>query len=133
LVDLKRLEVVILLYVATEQAREHLAKCSELLWGSRNIRWCVEVVQPLPSSLRLVEGDGNPLAPLIGKYYDHDVFDKHFEKGGTADSRYGFAACGLPVVLHHNTPNNSIALLWSYENMKLRGLFPRVQRHKEMS
>ena len=53
------------------------------------------------------------------------------EKGGTDDSKYGFAACGLPLVLHHNTPNNSIALLWSYEDAEYRGLFPRIQRHKE--
>lgn len=133
LVDLERFEVIILLYVATEQALEHLRKCSERLWGSKKIRWHVDVVQLLPSSLRLAEEDGNSLSPLIDKYYDHDVFDPHFEKGGTKDARYGFAACGLPVVLHHNTPNNSIVLLWSYEDKKLRGLFPRVQRHKEMS
>jgi hypothetical protein len=33
-------------------------------------------------------------------------------------------------VMHHNTPNNSIALLWSYDDTEARGLFPRVRRHK---
>jgi hypothetical protein len=37
----------------------------------------------------------------------------------------------LPLVLHHNTPNNSICLLWSYEDTQVRGLFPRIKRHKE--
>jgi len=59
------------------------------------------------------------------------VFDEHFEKGGTSDAKYGYAAGGLPIVLHHNTPNNSIALLWSYDDRDVVGLFPRVQRHKE--
>jgi len=59
------------------------------------------------------------------------VFNEHFEKGGTSDAKYGYAAGGLPVVLHHNTPNNSIALLWSYDDREVVGLFPRVQRHKE--
>src|SRR5947199_10188160 len=27
--------------------------------------------------------------------------------------RYGFAGGGLPLVLSHNTPNNSIGLLWA--------------------
>ncbi len=68
---------------------------------------------------------------VIDRYYDHSVFNEHFEKGGTSDAKYGYAAGGLPVVLHHNTPNNSIALLWSYDDREVVGLFPRVQRHKE--
>lgn len=132
LVDLEQLEVIILLYMATEQAREHLKDCSDKLWGSRKIRCDVEIVQQLPRDLRLTAADENPLTPLIRDYYDHGVFDQHFEKGGTDDARYGYAACGLPLVLHHNTPNNSIALLWSGSDMKFRGLFPRVPRHKEM-
>ncbi|HWG46501.1 MAG TPA: hypothetical protein VN688_27310, partial [Gemmataceae bacterium] len=67
------------------------------------------------------------------KYYDHSIFDPHIEKGGAPDARYGYADCGLPVVLHHNTPNNAIALLWSYDDRAVRGLFPRVQRHKEVT
>jgi hypothetical protein len=49
--------------------------------------------------------------------------------GGTENVRLGFANCALPLVLSHNTPNNSVALLWSYEYLKIRGLFPRVTRH----
>jgi hypothetical protein len=133
LVDLKRAEAVILLYMATHQALDHLRKCSHALWGAKNIPWSVEAVQPLGADFKLVAGDGHAMSPLIEKYYDHDVFDRHLQKGGTQDARYGFAACGLPLVLHHNTPNNSIALLWSYEDKKIRGLFPRVRRHKEMT
>jgi len=57
----------------------------------------------------------------------------HMQKGKTPDAKYGYGDCGLPVILHHNTPNNSLAILWFYENCTIRGLFPRVQRHKEMS
>jgi hypothetical protein len=133
LVDLQDLEVVILLYMATQQACDHLRQASKATWGAKGVRWSVEVVQLLPAWLKMGAGDGNPIQPLVEKYYDHAVFDRHFEKGGTDDARYGYAACGLPLVLHHNTPNNSIALLWSYEDKTIRGLFPRVQRHKEMS
>jgi hypothetical protein len=68
---------------------------------------------------------------LLEQYYDPSIHDEHMKKGGTPDSRYGFADCGLPLVLSHNTPNNSVSLLWSPEDQKVRGLFPRVQRHKE--
>ena len=135
LIDLEKLEVVILLYMATEQALDHLREASRATWGARSIPCTVEAVQLLPKDLRLVRGDGSPIGPLIDheKYYDHDIYDEHFAKGGTTDARYGYAACGLPLVLYHNTPNNSIALLMSYEDKTFRGLFPRVQRHKEMS
>jgi hypothetical protein len=131
LVDLADTEVIILLYMATEQARAHLRQHSDCLWVAGGIRCSIEVVQLLPPVIRLAAGDGDPLGPLIDRYYDHSVFDEHMRKGETQDGKYGYAACGLPLVLHHNTPNNSIALLWSYEDREIRGLFPRVKRHKE--
>jgi hypothetical protein len=135
LVDLGKLEVVILLYLATEQALGHLREASKATWGRKSVSCTVEAVQILPDDLKLVRGGQGPITRLIEheKYYDHDIHDEHFAKGGTKDARYGYAECGLPLVLHHNTPNNSIALLMSYENLSFRGLFPRIQRHKEMS
>lgn len=131
LVNLANTEVILLLYMATEQAREHLRQHSDRLWGAFGVPCSIEVVQPLPSDIRLAASDGSSLGPLIDRYYDDDVFDEHMRTGGTQDGKYGYAACGLPLVLHHNTPNNSIALLWSYEDREIRGLFPRVKRHKE--
>ncbi|MFO0901200.1 MAG: hypothetical protein U0836_27555 [Pirellulales bacterium] len=135
LVDLDKLQVIILLYLATEQAIEHLREASRATWEARAVPCTVKVVQPLTNGIRLVRASKIAACQLIEhpKYYDHDLFDEHFEKGGTEDARYGYADCGLPLVLHHNTPNNSVALLMSYEGLKFRGLFPRIQRHKEMS
>ena len=131
LVDRDQLELVILLYVATEQALDHLQECSGRLWGEAKIPSTIKVVQKMPEDLRLTREDGGDFGRVIGRYYDHSVHDPHMQKGGTPDSRYGFADCGLPLVLHHNTPNNSVALLWSYEDRSVRGLFPRIRRHKE--
>ena len=127
LVDVEQLHLIILLYMATDQARAHLREHSDTLWDEATI----EVVQRLPEHLRVAPNNGGGLVKIIDGYYDHDIHDTHMEKGETADSKYGFAACGLPLVLHHNTPNNAIALLWSYEDKKVRGLFPRIRRHKE--
>jgi len=64
----------------------------------------------------------------MSEYYDEDIQDKHTRQGGS-DVKLGFGSCALPLILHHNTPNNSVPILWSYENLKFQGLFPRIPRH----
>lgn len=75
----------------------------------------------------------NQLSELIDKYYDPGIESKHSEVGGK-DLRNGFGGCKFPVVLEHNTPNNSFALLWaesegSNQHHAMRPLFRRRQRH----
>jgi hypothetical protein len=123
--------------MATEQAIAHLRDAlKDTIPGVARAR--VETVQSVPGRIRVGRGDDAvEFTELVEKYYndavDKIVFDVHMKKGDTRDAKYGFADCGLPVVLHHNTPNNSLAILWYYENCPLRGLFPRVQRHREMA
>ncbi len=124
-------EVIVLLYMATKVANKHLREHLTPLGTKIGVTYHVEAVQELSESVRIKPGGGEAIENLIDRYYDHSVFNEHFEKGGTSDAKYGYAAGGLPVVLHHNTPNNSIALLWSYDDREVVGLFPRVQRHKE--
>jgi hypothetical protein len=126
-------ELIILIYMATEKAIEHLRSTLQgyAAAGVREVK--IATVQPVPQTIALLRGNSDDFGKLIQKYYDDAVFDLHLKKGKTVDARYGYADCGLPVVLHHNTPNNSVALLWSYEDRDVRGLFPRVQRHKEMA
>jgi hypothetical protein len=133
LVEPSQYEVFVLLYVATHQALGHLREYSERVWGVTGVTCEVRVVQTIPGDVRLAQGGDDPFHKLIEQYYDHGVWDEHLAKGGTEDAKYGYAAGGLPLVLHHNTPNNSLCLLWSYDDRQIRGLFPRVRRHKEMS
>ena len=70
---------------------------------------------------------------LVEKYYDDAVETKHMKKGGD-NARLGFGQCALPLVLEHNTPNNTIALLWAETaggagKHPMRPLFRRRQRH----
>jgi hypothetical protein len=70
---------------------------------------------------------------LVEIYYDGSFETKHTKLGGE-DARLGFNKCALPLVLEHNTPNNSLALLWAEtagEGGKhaMRPLFRRRQRH----
>jgi hypothetical protein len=126
-----RIDVIVLLYMATEAAKTYLRGHLDALGRGSRVAYHVESVQEFSENIRFREGGSGPINDLIDRYYDHSVFDEHFEKGGTEHAKYGYAAGGLPVVLHHNTPNNSIALLWSYDDRDVVGLFPRVQRHKE--
>ncbi len=70
---------------------------------------------------------------LVEEYYDDSVENRHTEVGGK-DVRFGFGGCKLPLVLEHNTPNNSLALLWAEtlggaNKRAMRPLFRRRQRH----
>jgi hypothetical protein len=75
------------------------------------------------------------LDSLVDRYYDPAIETKSVKEGGT-DAKFGFAACGLPLILEHNTPNNSLGLLWAESPIKesppahvMRPLFRRRQRH----
>jgi hypothetical protein len=91
--------------------------------------WRIHRVQALPDDMVVARGDLPDLDALIDASYDPAINDRHMQKGG-ADGRYGFADCGLPVILSHNTPNNSLALLW-HDRGTAKALFPRVSRHRE--
>jgi hypothetical protein len=126
-------DLIILIYMATEQAIDHLrtSLAAKAIPGVN--QFYVDTVQLVPARIKLPRDGTAEFTKLIEKYYDAAVFDVHMQKGKTKDAKYGYADCGLPVVLHHNTPNNSVAILWFYEHCVPRGLFPRVQRHREMS
>ena len=46
-------------------------------------------------------------------YYNPAIRTKHTDIGGVTHLGLGYGGCALPLVLEHNTPNNSIALLWA--------------------
>jgi len=76
---------------------------------------------------------------LTQKYYDPAIRTKHTDVGGVTHLGLGYGGCALPLVLEHNTPNNSVALLWaetpggmhgSVPAPAMRPLFRRRQRHE---
>lgn len=93
-------------------------------------------------AVRIVKDDPErkALLALTDKYYSTKVETKHTAVGGTAGIKLGYGDCGLPIVLHHNTPNNSLPLIWAAEDeglhkgelqREVRALFRRRQRHTE--
>ncbi|HDS0921136.1 TPA: hypothetical protein QEM85_005125 [Pseudomonas putida] len=134
LIDPHHYEVFLLLYTATRQAIDHIEYWSERFTSEHGFKPVqVKVLCPIEPEYSLAADVDPDISGLlkIEKYYDPRASDKHIKVGGTEDARMGFAACALPVVLSHNSPNNSIYILWGPENYKPFGLFPRVSRHRE--
>lgn len=134
LVDTEHYEVFLLLYVATRKAIDHITYWAERFTSEKGYK-------PLQMRVLCIIEDGEILTrdwPAALKailtnpaYYDPRASDKHIQVGGTPDAQLGFAGCALPVVLSHNTPNNSVYILWGPETYRFFGLFPRVSRHRE--
>lgn len=76
----------------------------------------------------------NQISKLCMSYYQKRMGDEH-----TGDVMLGYRDCGLFVVLHHNTPNNSLYLLWNRRATKSEApdpafhpLFMRIERHRSI-
>jgi len=124
--------VVVALYVATEQALKNIRAGATQLEHTFGATLELAPVQLLDDRLSILASSPEPFVRLVEKYYDAAVEDEHTKKGGT-DLKYGFAGCGLPLVLHHNTPNNSLFLLWVEDSDTIRPLFERFSRHRRES
>ena len=120
------LMIYVVLYTAADKAIEHIQEMMDNLFKHTG-EYGVNAIQRIDDEYKIGKQDKDFVENLIEKYYDNQIEDRHTGK----DLKLGFSRCALPLVLHHNTPNNSIALLWSYEdeNFDLCGLFPRVKRH----
>lgn len=77
---------------------------------------------------------------LTTNHYDPKIQSRHTGVGGTEHLGLGYGGCALPLILDHNTPNNSVALLWAeteggptdqaeIPTPAMRPLFRRRQRH----
>lgn len=114
--------VTVITYVASEGAErvivDHLRRA--------NIPWAFRTIQRIPDSSRVVDP---AMEALCKNYYDAALEDEH--KG---NAMFGYRDCRLPLVLTHNTPNNSICLLWidtseMPDTLRRHALFPRYERH----
>jgi hypothetical protein len=92
----------------------------------------------LPADLPLTKQSTEPFRHLVEDYYDPSLQNRHSAVSGVESMVFGYKECGLPLVFEHNTPNNSLPLLWAEttgDSVKgvhsMRPLFRRRQRHSE--
>ncbi len=124
-------KVAIVIYVASEQAIDHTRRhLEELEFAKGTISF--HVIHRLGADTPLDDVHDAKILALANqdRYFDADVDDEHGAVGGKS-KRLGYAEGRLPVVLSHNTPNNSIFLIWAEDTTRVRGLFPRVSRHRK--
>tara|TARA_R110002094_G_scaffold19562_8_gene31133 strand:+ start:1579 stop:2775 length:1197 start_codon:yes stop_codon:yes gene_type:complete len=131
-------------YIGTEAAKERIecvyTKVQQRLrdeYGADNITFTYGML--LPQEIAITSKSRDPFAELCKKYYDTALEGKgkHGGQSGITNKMFGYASCGLPIVLEHNTPNNSLALLWARtqadnEEHSMRPLFCRRERHSDM-
>jgi hypothetical protein len=139
-------------YVSTRQAHdalvERVAEANEKLENKSFGRALITEGMLLPNDLKIAMVDkasrvatptletDKPIVDLCTRYYDHDLYlrlEKHCQEAGQSDMKYGYADCALPLILEHNTPNNTIPLLWAETVGKLgvpmQPLYFRRDRH----
>lgn len=90
----------------------------------------------LPANIK-IDADVDPaLEALLHDRYDPSIENKHTKR----NIWMGYKQCGLPLVLDHNAPNNSLATLWARSDPTkeqyiqanhMSPLFPRRQRHSD--
>lgn len=131
----KCIHLDILFCVATEKAVKNIEKALDDFLASRDlkkeVKYKIHVVQILEDRISQDIKDDVDLMTLLEKeeYLDIDsVMSKSYAVGKHDKAYLGFDECALPVVLVHNTPNNSLPVLWQ-DSKKFRGLFPRISRH----
>ncbi len=91
----------------------------------------------LPGEIVVAATSHEELAALLERRYDPGIETSHTGP----NIALGYKQCGLPLVLDHNTPNNSVATLWARSDPKAKRddndnhmspLFPRRQRHSDV-
>lgn len=133
--NIGKLKVYVVIYLCSEQARNQIEKWFSNLekeYGNKPELICLHLIPNTDKLSRLQDAEILKLCESDDYYDSDELEDEHTRKGGD-NVKLGFGKCALPLVLAHNTPNNSIPLLWSYDTSdKFVGLFPRIPRHKEL-
>jgi hypothetical protein len=118
-----------------EQAREFL-DCQA--WA-QSVHFSFGTVLPEEMPIDRIPDKYAAFIALTRRYYDPILRTIHTDVGKVSHLGLGYGGCGLPLVLDHNTPNNSVALLWAETEggqradgvvaPAMRPLFRRRQRH----
>lgn len=139
----KEFYIVVHHYIGTQQAKNHIEKIygenkEEFeRMGLSEVKFTFGML--LPQSVVIDSAGKNPFVKLCTKYYDNAVEakGKHGAQSGVSSKMFGYANCGLPIVVEHNTPNNSLPLIWaetkgSNGKHAMRPLFRRRERHSDL-
>lgn len=120
-------EVIVLIYLMTEKARDTLSDRMQKSGLDREFE--LKAVHTFGNDVPLHEPGDQHFLDLFARYFHDEWIDDHNKKAG--HPRYGFGDSRLPIILHHNAPNNTPPVIWkeSYDEPEWSGVFPRHERH----
>ena len=131
----QKIQIDILFCIATEKARTNIKSSLDDYLKSVNwqnkVEFNIHIVQILEDKLSIDIKTDKDLVKLLKKdehFVKECVISKSYKVGKNDNPWLGFDECALPVVLAHNTPNNSLPIIWQ-DAERFHGLFPRVSRH----
>lgn len=126
--DLSSLKIFIILYLCSKQAKDSIESSLDKLSEKYGHRPELVIMYELDEQYTIKHTEDIYTVCSKDEYYDKELIeDKHTK----TDIKMGFGQCSLPLILEHNTPNNTIPLLWTYDySDKFKGLFPRIPRHR---
>lgn len=133
----EQIEIHLVLYVATHVSLNYLKESLNEFVNEHGYK--PVSVEPIQFVKPIDWSENVKLKQLLKENYDKYVkkgyksfVDKHFEKGNGKEYYLGFADGSLPLILYHNTPNNSLPVLWyTWNEEEAEALFLRIMRHKE--
>ena len=131
----QKIQIDILFCIATEKARTNIKSSLDDYLKSVNwqnkVEFNIHIVQILEDKLSIDIKTDKELVKLLKKdehFVEECVISKSYKVGKNDNPWLGFDECALPVVLAHNTPNNSLPIIWQ-DAERFHGLFPRISRH----
>lgn len=133
---LPNVDIHIIFCLATECAISHIENLLSEFIKSRGLEECisfdVRCVQKIPNGVADEIKNDTTLVDIIKneKYINKkNVGTKSYKVGHGEQEYFGYGDGALPLVLSHNTPNNSILVLWQDDDDNYPSLFPRINRH----
>lgn len=133
---LPNVDIHIIFCLATQCAILHIENLLSEFIKSRGledrISFDVRCVQIIPNRVADEIKNDTTLVDIIKKekYINKkNVGTKSYKVGHGEQEYFGYGDGALPLVLSHNTPNNSILVLWQDDDDNYPSLFPRINRH----
>lgn len=133
-------ELVIHHHIGTPKAETQLQKDVALYLADRHAKGhscpappAVTFGHRYDDTIAVSDTDDPEFIALAEKYFDAKLVTPHTQTGGSKRLWLGYGECRLPIILDHNTPNNTFAILWGdttgEDGHPMRPLFRRRQRH----
>jgi len=135
LVDInEKLDIHLIFYICSTEAEEKIKKNAKEaiceLELSHILNFKIHIVQEIDSSIKEnILNNHSDFIDLSKKIIDKSIVDRHWEKAKHEKYYLGYGECSLPIILSHNTPNNSLPLLWWNDKKGFYPIFPRITRH----